>query len=119
MRTWLRHFRRAFQGQKHGPPVRSRRLCLEGLEDRCLLTLSPGPMPWGQFTEAAASNGPVATVHDTTPATAADYTAVIDWGDQTTSPGTVSDNGNGDFTVSGSHTYAAQGDFTLHTQVHD
>jgi hypothetical protein len=61
----------------------------------------------------------VATFHDTTPATAADYTATIDWGDQTTSPGTVSDNGNGDFTVSGSHTYTSTGPFTVTTTIND
>jgi Domain of unknown function (DUF4214) len=119
MRTWLHNLRRAFQGQRRRPPVRSRRLCLEGLEDRYLLTLSSGPMPMLHFTESAAFNGPVATFHDTTPAAATDYTATINWGDQTTSPGTVTDNGNGDFTVSGSHTYNTSGDFSLQTQIHD
>ncbi len=50
--------------------------------------------------------GAVATVHDpgsTDPASA--FTATIDWGDGTTTAGTVTGS-NGNYTVSGSHTYA-------------
>jgi hypothetical protein len=37
---------------------------------------------------------------------AADYSASINWGDTTTSTGTITNNNNGTWTVSGSHTYA-------------
>jgi uncharacterized repeat protein (TIGR03803 family) len=44
--------------------------------------------------------------------TTADFTASIDWGDGTTSTGTVGLGSNGVFTVSGTHTYSA-GTYTL------
>jgi hypothetical protein len=52
------------------------------------------------FTDADTANGP------------GDFTAVISWGDGTTSPGTVT-GGAGTFTVSGSHTYATSGSFPV------
>ena len=42
-----------------------------------------------------------------------DYHAMIDWGDQTTSPGTISGPNNGVFTVQGSHTYPQAGNFPI------
>jgi hypothetical protein len=43
-----------------------------------------------------------------------DYSAAIDWGDGTTSAGTVSGpDGSGTFTVTGDHTYAEEGKFTF------
>ena len=63
--------------------------------------------------EPAAIGGRVATFTDTdTSATAADYSATIDWGDGTTSSGTIS-GGSGSFTVDGSHTYADEGSYTI------
>jgi len=57
--------------------------------------------------------GTVATFADTYAGNVAgDFTATIDWGDATTSPGTVSGAG-GSFTVTGSHTYSAPGSFTV------
>src|SRR6266571_2400197 len=54
----------------------------------------------------ALTNATVASFADTTGNhPASDYTAAIDWGDGTTTPGTVSGS-NGSFTVQGSHTYA-------------
>src|SRR5262249_21326828 len=50
--------------------------------------------------------------------TASDFTAIIDWGDGTTSAGTFSGS-NGDFTVSGSHTYADEGTYPVHIFVRD
>jgi hypothetical protein len=38
-------------------------------------------------------------------ATAASFTATINWGDGATTPGTILSNGNGGFLVTGSHTY--------------
>src|SRR5262249_30188548 len=41
-----------------------------------------------------------------------DYNATINWGDNSTSSGTISLSGNV-FTVTGSHTYSATGNFTI------
>jgi hypothetical protein len=63
------------------------------------------------LTAAVATpfSGPVATFSDTNSlAAAGDFTASIDWGDGTTTAGTVSGSG-GSFTVNGTHTYSAQG----------
>ncbi|HEU5431669.1 MAG TPA: DUF4214 domain-containing protein, partial [Thermomicrobiales bacterium] len=43
---------------------------------------------------------------------AADWTAMIDWGDGTTTAGTIT-GGSGGFTISGAHTYADEGAFTI------
>src|SRR5262249_56532966 len=50
---------------------------------------------------------------------AGDYTATIDWGDMTTSAGTVTQPGGPgtDYTVSGSHTYAEAGAFPIAVRV--
>ncbi len=68
---------------------------------------------------AAPFNGTVATFTDTDTANvASDFVATINWGDGTTSPGTVA-GGSGTFTVSGSHTYAASGTFTVSVTLAD
>lgn len=57
--------------------------------------------------------GTVATFTDANTANvASDFTAVINWGDGTTTAGTVS-GGAGTFTVSGTHTYAASGTYPV------
>ncbi len=64
-------------------------------------------------------SGTVATFTDADTAnTAADFTATINWGDLTSSSGTVS-GGAGTFTVSGTHTYAAAGSFTVTVALND
>lgn len=61
----------------------------------------------------------VATFSDTlTSAVAGDFTATIDWGDATTSAGTVS-GGGGSFQVSGTHTYASAGTFPVMVTLSD
>jgi hypothetical protein len=64
-------------------------------------------------TEGQSFSGQVATFNNTgypgNPAS--DFTATIDWGDGTTTSGTVSGT-SGFFTVSGTHTYADEGRFT-------
>ena len=70
--------------------------------------------------EGAPFSGAVATVTDPGPAaTAAEYTASIDWGDSSSSAGTVSGPTGGPFTVSGTHTYGEEGSYTVTTTVTD
>jgi uncharacterized repeat protein (TIGR01451 family) len=72
------------------------------------LTVTPGTVT---ATEGQAFSGPVATFSDTnTSSPASDFSAMIDWGDGTTTGGTVAGSA-GSFTVSGSHTYADEGPF--------
>ena len=52
------------------------------------------------------------------PGTADTHTAFWDWGDTTTSPGTV-DESEGSGNVTGSHTYALPGDYTITLNVTD
>jgi len=64
-------------------------------------------------TPNVAFNGVVATLTDTNLTdTGASFTASIAWGDGTTSAGNVA-GGGGSFTVVGTHTYAATGNFTV------
>ena len=57
--------------------------------------------------------GAVATFTDVdTTNVASDFIATIDWGDGTTTPGTVA-GGAGSFTISGTHTYAASGSYPV------
>jgi hypothetical protein len=59
------------------------------------------------------TNVTVATFTDTnTQNVAGDFTAQIDWGDGTTTPGTVQGS-NGSFSIVGSHTYTAAGEFAV------
>lgn len=60
------------------------------------------------FTDAASPFG-----------TLSDFSATINWGDGTTSAGTVTGANGGPYTVSGSHTYAATGVFTITTNIRD
>jgi len=63
--------------------------------------------------EGAAFNGTVATFSDAdTSKTPASFTATINWGDGTTTAGTIT-GGSGSFTVTGQHTYADEGSFTF------
>lgn len=73
----------------------------------------------------AISNATVATFTDANPgATTADFTSgggsvTVDWGDSTTSAGTVTQTGPGAFAVSGSHTYVDEGSYTIKVSVVD
>lgn len=65
-------------------------------------------------------SGPVASLTDADAnGTVSDYTATIDWGDISSSPGTVSGPNGGPFTVSGSHNYATTGTFTITVSIAD
>jgi hypothetical protein len=67
----------------------------------------------------AVTNIPVATFTDTFMGqVASDLAATINWGDGSTSVGTVS-GGSGFFTVTGSHTYSNGGNYTFNVSVAD
>jgi hypothetical protein len=70
------------------------------------------------FSVAAGApySGAVATFINADPSgSAASYTALIDWGDGTTSTGTIT--GTGTLTVSGFHTYADPNSYALSVQI--
>lgn len=71
-------------------------------------------------TEGALFSGTVATVTDLdTKATASEYTASIDWGDASSSVGTISGPTGGPFTVNGSQTYKEEGTYTVKVHITD
>jgi hypothetical protein len=70
-------------------------------------------------TEGAAFSGQVATFTDPdTSATPGEYAATIEWGDGTSTEGTVSGSG-GSFAVSGEHTYADEGSYEVKVAIND
>jgi hypothetical protein len=84
------------------------------------LTVAPLPLSAAAVnfspTAGAPFTGAVATFANPDPfGGAASYTAVIDWGDGSTSVGAVS--GSGTLTVSGTHTYADPGNYALGVQI--
>jgi hypothetical protein len=71
-------------------------------------------------TSSQTFGGPVASVGDAnTGGVAGDFTATIDWGDGSSSQGTVSGPTGGPFEVDASHSYASTGSFTITTTVDD
>jgi FG-GAP-like repeat/FG-GAP repeat len=71
--------------------------------------LRPQPTTVFHVTPNQLFSGAVGTFTDTDRSqVASDFTAVINWGDGTTSVGTVV-GGDGGFTITGAHTYAAAG----------
>jgi PKD domain len=64
-------------------------------------------------------SGTVATISDgDSTAVASDYTATINWGDGSSATGTISAGGGaGQFTVSGSHTWASGGSYPVHVAI--
>jgi hypothetical protein len=63
---------------------------------------SPGPILVASFSDA-----------DSGPQNVNNYTATVDWGDGTTSAGTVANDPAGGFAVVGAHTYAQAGTFPV------
>jgi uncharacterized repeat protein (TIGR01451 family) len=83
-------------------------------------TLTAGPPAVISGTEASTASGTVGSFADANPgATVADFTATIQWGDGSSSTGVVSGPMGGPFTVSGSHTYAEEGSYTIGVTVND
>src|SRR6202011_3467411 len=70
--------------------------------------------------EGSLVNGLVATFSDADPnGMTADYKATINWGDGSSSPGTVSPNAQGNFDIRGAHAYAEEGSYTVSATVTD
>ena len=78
-------------------------------------------IPPGGLVEGQSYSGPVATFTDSgfPTNTAADLTATINWGDGTTTAGTLVGDGAGGFTVSGAHTFAEEGSTPISVTVAD
>jgi hypothetical protein len=72
-------------------------------------------------TSAQSFSGPTATFTDAASpfGTLSDFSASINWGDGTTSAGTVTGPNGGPYSVGGSHTYASTGPFTITTTISD
>jgi len=69
-------------------------------------------------SESSIFSGAVASFTDANiAAPAGDFTATIDWGDGSTSTGTVT--GTGPFSVSGSHSYGEGGSYALSVMIND
>jgi hypothetical protein len=66
-------------------------------------------------------NGPTARFTDqSSTGTLSDFTATINWGDGSSSSGTITGaGGTVPYTVSGSHTYTSTGSFTVTTKIND
>jgi GH35 family endo-1,4-beta-xylanase len=87
------------------------------------LSVTPAPLAASASPVAATAGAPlvgatVAAFANPNPAdTAASYVATIFWGDGSSSPGTITPNGGGGFTVTGTHTYADPGSYTFSVHV--
>jgi hypothetical protein len=76
--------------------------------------LAPGPPVAVNAFQGVQFSGPVAKFTDADTAnTGADFTATIDWGDGSPVTAGVVSGGGGLFTVSGTHTYASTGTFSI------
>jgi virginiamycin B lyase len=73
------------------------------------------------YAQPGTPLGPVvASIVDTRPgASLADFSATIDWGDGSSSAGTITAGPGGVFAISGSHTYAAAGTFPIVVTIQD
>jgi hypothetical protein len=73
-------------------------------------TLAASIAPITGGTEGVAWSGKIASFTDANAsASAADFTATVNWGDGTTSAGTIAANGSGGFNVTGGHTWTSGG----------
>lgn len=71
-------------------------------------------------TQGTAFTGALATFTDANAnATLKDFTATIKWGDGHSSTGTLVQNKEGSFTVSGTNTYSSSGTFTIQVSIAD
>lgn len=122
MRTWLHKLRQAFEPSPRRRQTRSRRPQLESLESRDLLAGSlTGQILPISAVEGTSFTGRIAKFSDSDGnADPGAYTVTIDWGDQTTSTGTVRPNEvEAGFNVTGTHTYADDANYTVRVIIQD
>jgi hypothetical protein len=125
-RTWIRRLfansatRKIRKLPAGGQRPQYPRPALEALEDRMAPALSASPGP-ALSTIEGASTGPVvvATFTDTNSGDhTADLSAGITWGDGNTNSGTISyDAGTSTYSVTGSHTYAEEGNYAISVNI--
>jgi hypothetical protein len=85
-----------------------------------LLSTTTGDQPAWIADPGPGSGRVVATFTSANPsATAANFTAMITWGDGHQSPGTITPNGQGGWSVSGSNAYAQPGTYPISVVVTD
>src|SRR5262249_28045392 len=70
-------------------------------------------------TEGAAFTGTVATFTDSDGDPASNYAATISWGEGAVSAGTVTAANTGHYVVTGTHTYAEEGNYSFSVRVQD
>lgn len=90
--------------------------------DRSTATIADAPLSVSGKTmnSLPSFSGPVASFTDANPtASASDFTATVNWGDGTSSDGTVTANTGGGFDVSGSHAYAQSDLYTVRVEIVD
>ena len=101
-----------------------RGLSIERLESRQLLSVAAAvtrPTPTVahhaviQETEGAAFTGATVATFSADPAST--YTATINWGDKSTTSGSVVVNGSGSFTVTGAHDYLKAGTYLMTVKI--
>ncbi|MGI8430242.1 MAG: hypothetical protein ACR2OB_13305 [Solirubrobacteraceae bacterium] len=98
--------------------------CSRFLVQQFKASVSDGPLSaTGENLTGAqrqALSGRVAHFSDGDPAgTAGDFSAQVQWGDSTTTAGTITPAGRGGFDVTGTHTYLTAGSFPVRTQITD
>jgi RHS repeat-associated protein len=92
-----------------------------GAQTKSVATVGDAPLSavFSALAGPQSFTGQIATLADANPAASpADFAATIDWGDSTSSSGTVSQSGN-TYVVSGSHRYGSTGSFTVKVQIVD
>jgi photosystem II stability/assembly factor-like uncharacterized protein/PKD repeat protein len=88
------------------------------------ITVADAPLTGTPVTlnsvEGATFGGTAATFTDANPfAALTDFSATINWGDGTTTPGTLKKSGVGAFGVTGVHVYAEEGTYNVNVTVND
>jgi hypothetical protein len=87
--------------------------------DAALHATAPAAPLTGTENATTAPGSVLASFTDDNPAAAGDFTASINWGDGTSSAGTVVADGHGGFNVQGSHLYAEEGSYSASVQITD
>jgi streptogramin lyase len=85
-----------------------------------ILTAVGQTNPFSSATNSLEFTGSVATLYDSNmTGVLSDYTATVDWGDGSTSAGTITQTNPGTFNIDGDHVYAQSGTYTVTITVAD